>query len=140
MSSQCKENIPKFESAEWRLDKLSQLTVQNKFLEITELKAKNVWKRNQAGLPAGQLAFLLKAGSDTLPTPLNLKRWKTRVDSKCHLCENRFPTVYHILSNCPTVLLQGRYTWRHVSALKVLTNGIGYVLVLESTSNITHIM
>ena len=43
-----------------------------------------------------------------------------RVDPKCPLCENHYPTIHHILSNCPTALLQGRYTWRRDSALKTL--------------------
>ena len=53
-------------------DKLSELTVQCKFTAITELESQNnVWRRIQKGMPAGQLSFLLRAGSDTLPTPLN---------------------------------------------------------------------
>ena len=54
-------------------DKLSELTVQSKFTAIIELESQNnVWKRIQKGMPAVQLSFLLRAGSDTLPTPLNL--------------------------------------------------------------------
>ena len=113
--------------------KLSKLTVQNKFLDITELEAKNrVWNQIQAGLPTGQLSFLLKAGSDTLPAPLNLKRGMMRVDSKCPLCDHYFPTTHHILSNCPTSLQQGRYTWRHDSALKILASGIKTILNPEA--------
>ena len=53
---------------------LRTLSVQNKFLEISQLEKDNrVWNRIQQGLPAGQLSFLLRAGSDTLPTPLNLR-------------------------------------------------------------------
>ena len=33
-----------------------------------------VWKRIMQGLPSGQMSFLLRAGTDTLPTPLNLRR------------------------------------------------------------------
>ena len=40
-------------------------------------------------------SFLLRAGTDTLPTPLNLKRWRLKVDSKCHLCGSSAPTVFH---------------------------------------------
>ena len=50
-------------------DKPSELTVQSKFTAITELEFQNsVWKRIQKGMPAGQLSFLLRAGSDT-PLP-----------------------------------------------------------------------
>ena len=68
-------------------DKLDCLTVQNKFKDICQLEAENhMWNWIQHGLPAGQLSFLLRAGSDTLPTPLNLKKRRLRVDSQCHLC------------------------------------------------------
>ena len=76
------------------------------------------------GLPAGQLSFLLRAGSDTLPTPLNLRRWRFRSDAKCPLCANPWPTTQHILNGCPVSLSQGRYTWRHDNALKKLASGL----------------
>lgn len=44
-----------------------------------------------------------------------------QVDPKCCVCENQLPTVHHTLSNCPTALTQGRYTWKHDSALQSLT-------------------
>ena len=53
-------------------DHLYNLTVQNKFKGICPLESNNhVWDRIQRGLPPGQLSFLLRAGSDTLPTPPN---------------------------------------------------------------------
>ena len=75
-------------------------------------------------LSPGQLSFLLRAASDTLPTPLNLSRWRYRSDSKCILCGSVHPTVLHILNACPTALNQGRFTWRHDSVLKCLVHGI----------------
>ena len=108
---------------------LNKLSVQNKFLDVSRLEHSNrVWNRIMAGLPAGQLSFLLRAGSDTLPTPLNLKRWKIQTDSKCSLCGCNLPTVHHILSGCPIALDQGRYSWRHDSALSVLFNGLKNLL------------
>ena len=105
-------------------DKLSELTVQCKFTAITELESQNnVWRRIQKGMPAGQLSFLLRAGSDTLPTPLNLRRWRLRPDAKCLLCDNPC-TVQHILNGCPVSLSQGRYTWRHDKALEILAGGL----------------
>ena len=105
------------------------MTVQCKFTAITELESQNnVWKRIQKGMPAGQLSFLLRAGSDTLPTPLNLRRWRLRPGTKCPLCGNLWPTVQHILNGCPVSLSQERYTWRHDSALKILAQGLGKCL------------
>ena len=39
-----------------------------------------------------------------------------RVSDRCPFCGNT-QTLLHILSNCPTALDQGRYTWRHNSVL-----------------------
>ena len=55
---------------------------------------------------------------------LNLQRWRLRPDAKCPLCDNPWPTVQHILNGCPVSLAQGKYTWRHDSALKILANGL----------------
>ena len=72
----------------------------------------------------GQLSFLIRAGADCLPTPLNLRRWKIKSSSKCILCESPQPTTSHILNGCQTALTQGRFTWRHDSVLNKLVNMI----------------
>ena len=61
--------------------------------------------------------FILRASLDTLPTPLNLRRWKMRCDSSCVLCKSKSPTVVHILNYCPTALNQKCFSWRHDSVL-----------------------
>ena len=66
----------------------------------------------------------MRAGSDTLPTTLSLKRWRMRVDSWCPLCKHHHPTVQNVLLVCPIALQQGRYTWRRDTTLKVLPDGI----------------
>ena len=105
--------------------KLRELIVQSKILDVTELKDSNqVWKRILQGLQAGQLSFLLRAGTDALPTPLNLTHWKLKTDPSCPLCGHKQSTIHHILSNSPEALHQGRYTWRHDRALLALVRGI----------------
>ena len=84
-------------------------------------------------LPPGQLLFILQAASDTLPTPLNLRRWRYRADSNCHLCGSLSPTVLHILNACPTSLNQVRLTWRHDSVLLELVWGITPILSENDT-------
>ena len=69
------------------------------------------------GLTPGQLSFLLKAGSDILPTAMNPHRMRIQHDSRCPLCKSPRPTTTHILSSCHVALNQGRYTWRHDSVL-----------------------
>ena len=79
-----------------------------------------------AGFHPGQLSFLLRATSDTLPTAINLRRWSVQCNSKCLLCDSSRPTTAHVLNGCPVALNQQRYTYRHnqvISALAtMLTN------------------
>ena len=104
---------------------LSSHLVQCKLTEAVNLEQKSqVWKRIRGGLPADQLSFILRATSDTLLTPLNLRRWKIQCGAKCTLCGNSQPTVAHILNGCTVALEQGRYTWRHDCVLSTITSAL----------------
>ena len=70
---------------------------------------------------AGQLSFILRCGSDTLPSPMNLHPWKIKLHSHCPLCKTPQATVNHILNGCKIALEDGRYSWRHDSILFKLT-------------------
>ena len=76
------------------------------------------------GLPEKQLSFLLRAGCDTLPTPMNLYRWNIITSPKCALCQSPQPTTNHILTGCSVGLVQGRYAWRHDSVLQGFVCGL----------------
>ena len=80
------------------------------------------------GLSSGQLSFILIAGYDTLPTTMNLQRYKIQVPSHSRLCQRPQTTTRHILSACPEALEQGRYTKRHNSVLLSLTRSLGKAL------------
>ena len=82
----------------------------------------------QGGMLQGQLSFLLKVGSDTLPTPLNLKRMRIQCDNFCRLCKNPRPTTSHILIDCLEALVHSRYTWRHDSVLKSIVGSLKALL------------
>ena len=113
-----------YQASHWD-NHLDSLTVQSKFKDIIALEPDcKVWNRILSGLPAGHLSFILKAGADCLPTPLNLRRWKFQTDPKCPLCSSPLPTSAHILNQCPTALNQGRYTWRHDSVLSSLVKSL----------------
>ena len=104
-------------------DHLSSLQVQSKLAGSLTLEADEpLWKRIMWGLPPGQLSFILRAASDTLPTPMNMARWRIQIDSKCPLCGYLRSTTQHILNGCQTALLQGRYTWQHDSVLHELVS------------------
>jgi len=54
---------------------LNQLTVQYKFLDSAKLESScRTWNKLLAGFHPGQLSFLFRASSDTLPTKVNLCR------------------------------------------------------------------
>jgi len=100
--------------------------VQCKFSDAAFLETSNhLWNRLLLGFHPGQLSFILRASSDTLPTPMNLRRWKIQTSSSCHLCGCQRPTSAHILNGCPIALQQGRYTYRHDQVLLSLLVDIG---------------
>ena len=113
---------------------LERLKVQSKFQDIIALESDcPSWNRIISGLPSDQLSFLLRAGSDTLPTPLNLARWRIQTDPCCPLCNSQRPTILHILNGCPVALNQGRYTWRHDSVLAYIVSFLSPLLDDDQT-------
>ena len=95
-------------------DHLQALSVQSKFADSAELETScRTWHRLLSSLHPGQLSFLLRAASDTLPTAMNLRWWNIQCSAKCTLCDFSRPTTTHVLSGCPTTLSQDRYTYRY---------------------------
>ena len=72
-------------------------------------------------LPKGILPFALKATTNTLNTPDNLRRWGKKKLANCSLCGNHC-TLLHILNYCSVSLNQRRYDWRHDSIVNLLTS------------------
>ena len=104
---------------EWN-NTLDRLTVQRKFKDVFMLEEENkIWNCLLTGLPVGQLSFVIRAGMDCLPTPLNLRRWKCRTNS-AWLCGSSRPTTLHILNGCPETLNQGHLSWCHYSVRNCL--------------------
>ena len=101
---------------------LKSLVVQGKFLDIAnDLNSDFNYKSLLFEMPRNVLKFLTNAAIDTLPTNSNLTRWNKRNSPKCELCPNK-QTLLHVLNNCPIMLDQGRYTWRHNSVLNTIVN------------------
>ena len=68
------------------------------------------WDKLMNGTSDGVLRFMLSSTANMLPPPDNLRRWGvTRIDGSCPLCHGE-ATLQHILTGCPVVLQQGRYT------------------------------
>ena len=128
LTANCERDLANSYSALWN-SHLDTLSIQSKFKDVVALEPTcRVWNRIICSLPSGQLSFMLRASADCLPTPLNLRRWKYITDPKCKLCSLPTPTTLHILNNCQTALVQGRYTWRHDSVLKQIAQRFRNVL------------
>ena len=95
---------------EWEAH-LETLQLQNAVARVFPLEEENRrWKRLLSGMPSGQLSFVLKAITGTLPTLMYLRRMSSRVDAKCMLCDSPYCTAKHILNSCSEALKQ--YKWR----------------------------
>ena len=72
LKSEVKQSVHRNHVAHWN-STLDHLQVQSKFKDIVILEGiSHVWNCMLAGLPVGQLSFLLRAGADCLPIPMNL--------------------------------------------------------------------
>jgi len=118
-------------------DHLDTLSVQYKFKDSACLETHcGTWNRLLLGCPPGQFSFILRAASDTLPTAVNLQRWRIQCDAKCSLCGCARPTTAHILSGCPVALSQERFTYRHDEVLHCLASGISELLTQPNSIRI----
>ena len=88
---------------------------------LAEEKENVTWKSIAFNIPKGILPFALKASTNTLNTPANLRRWGKRRLANCSICGNH-GTLLHILNFCQTYLDQGRFTWRHDSIIHLFAS------------------
>jgi hypothetical protein len=103
---------------------VKKLTFQGDFVKLLIDEEENAtWKSFSNNIPKGVLSFTLKACSNGLNTPDNLKRWGIRKTNKCVLCKNP-SNLQHILNWCPKALTEGRFTWRHNSVLSHLATNL----------------
>ena len=98
---------------------LKSLVLQGAFLSADDCLSDINYKSILFNLPRNVLKFLSNACIDTLPTNNNLKKWNKRKSDSCNLCGNK-ETLLHVLNFCNVMLDQGRYTWRHNSALNAI--------------------
>ena len=68
--------------------------------------------------------FATRLGTNSLPSPDNLKRWGKRKISTCPLNKNPSGTLAHIVNICSVALKQQKFTWRHDSILQHITSEI----------------
>ena len=107
-------------------DKLSnQLISQGSiisFLLNNSLKALNsLWSSTQSKLPKNIFNFTIRYLNNTLATRNNLQKWNLSQSSDCSFCL-KSETLLHVVAGCKTYLEEGRYTWRHNSALHFIAS------------------
>ena len=102
---------------------LDTLSVQCKLKDSVSLESCcGTWNRLLLGCNPGHISFVLRAASDTLPTAVNLQRWRIQCSAKCSLCGCTQPTTAHVLGGCPSALTQGRFTFCHNQVLYCLAS------------------
>ncbi|KAL0225268.1 hypothetical protein RCL1_003180 [Eukaryota sp. TZLM3-RCL] len=95
-----------------------------------------LWKSMLMNLSPSMIKFICIAQLNTLPSPVNLKRWKIsrslpdgfkKVSDKCSLCNQSPATLGHVLCFCTYVLNDANFNrpkWRHDRVLVKLLNDI----------------
>ena len=89
------------------------------FLLDHSLKQLNsLWAKIQSKLPTNIFNFTIKYLNNTLATRKNLNLWNLSPTSDCFSCSQP-ESLLHVVAGCKTYL-EGRFTWRHNSALNFL--------------------
>ena len=109
-------------------DKLqSNLTSQGfiiTFLLNHSLKAINsLWSSAQSKLPKNIFNFTVRYLNITLITRKNLTLWNLSQTSDCSFCFQP-ESLLHVVAGCKTYFNEGRFTWRHDSALNFLVSSL----------------
>jgi len=72
-------------------------------------------------IPSRAIILSFRVSSDTLPTEVNLHRWKAQSSvQNVFYVTVKVPPLQHILSGCPVALAQNRYTYQHNLAFQCL--------------------
>ena len=94
---------------------LAEQSKWTKWDEVINLDLK--WKEIMYGMSPSMLSFILNSVQDTLPHPVNLRRWKIDTQASCKLCGWKNAGFTHILCGCKVALEQGRISYRNDSIL-----------------------
>ena len=76
----------------------------------------SLWPSTQSKLPENIFNFSIRYLSNTLANRVNFYKWKLSQYSDCSLCLC-LESLLHVVSGRKSYLEEGRYTWRHNSAL-----------------------
>ena len=97
------------------------------FILNHSLKAVNsLWSSAQSKLPKNIFNFTVRYLNNTLATRKNLTLWNLSKTSDCSFClQPEF--LLHVVVGCKTYLNEGRFTWRHDSALNFLASSLQHL-------------
>ena len=108
-------------SDEEKIAKIMSLASQSQWTNWDEVIDTDwKWKEMLYGLSSRMLSFWLNSVQNTLPDPVNLRRWGKQKTAQCPLCKWKNCTLQHILCSCKVALEQGRISWRHDSLLTII--------------------
>ena len=94
------------------------------FLLNHSLKATNsLWSSAQSKLPKNIFNFTVRYLNNTLATRKNLTLRNLSQTSDCSFCFQP-ESLLHVVAGCKTYLNEGRFTWRHDSALNFLASSL----------------
>ena len=86
---------------------------------LTQLNS--LWSYVQSSLPKNIFNFTMRYLKNTLANRTNLHKWKLSSSPDCSFClKPEF--LLHIVAGCKSYLEDGRYTWRHNSALHFIAS------------------
>ena len=92
-------------------------------LEYSLKTANSLWSSAQSKLPKNIFNFTVRYLNNTLATRKNLTLWNISQTSDCSFCFQP-ESLLHVVAGCKTYLTEGRYTWRHNSALNFLASSL----------------
>ncbi|XP_057305436.1 uncharacterized protein LOC130642368 [Hydractinia symbiolongicarpus] len=98
-----------------------QLQVQGSWTRWDNYIKNDLSWKSLLAMPPNLLSFCLSSTYDVLPSPSNLRCWRICTESFCFLCGKQVCTTAHILGACKTAVTQGRFTFRHDSVLRELS-------------------
>ena len=82
-------------------------------------KLNSLWSKTQSKLPTNIFNFTIKYLNNSPATRKNLYQWNLSSTSDCSSCFQP-ESFLHVVAGCKTYLDQGRFTWRHNSAVNFL--------------------
>ena len=99
----------------------SQGAILSFMIDNSLIMANSIWSDVQSNMPRNIFNFTVRYLNNSLANRKNLARWNLSQTSDCSFCFHP-ESLLHVVAGCKTYLDEGRFTWRHNSALKFIAN------------------